>query len=304
MARIRTIKPEFPDDERLGQVSRDARLLFILTWTRADDHGRIRAAPAFLKGQLYPYDLDVTPMMVAAWLKELEDIGVMRNYSVRDERYAVVTNWEKHQRIDNAGKPSCPPPPFAEDRGESPTDSPPVDSQEPDAVSSKPIDESRTIPSSRTLAADRGDSPLDLGPRTKTSTSARAKSTSASMASTVMSNEDGSVTDEQSVIGVIARRDLAEAKARGADIRSEARYLSKLKAERVATAGAVVRAALAAHPDWDAERVATLADGRRTGPPPEYVPEGAGNGVPMPASVRAALKTRQADDPPPKEITS
>jgi hypothetical protein len=294
VARIRTIKPEFPDDERLGSVSRDARLLFILTWTRADDHGRIRGAPAFLKGQLYPYDGDVTPGMVAEWLKELEEIGVMRPYSVRGERYLMVTNWEKHQRIDNAGKPTCPPPPFAEDGGEIPRDLPPVDNQKADAAPPQSVDDSGVTPSPRTLAANRGDSPLDLGPRTRTSTTARAKSTSDTPPSTAMGNEDDAVTDERSVIEVIARRDLIEAKAR-TEVRNEAGYLAKLKAERAATDGAMVRAVLAEHPDWDAERVATYVDGRRVGPPPAYATEGTGNGVKPPADIRDLAAQARAD---------
>lgn len=36
MARIRTIKPEFPQSETMGRVSRDARLLFIQLWTVAE----------------------------------------------------------------------------------------------------------------------------------------------------------------------------------------------------------------------------------------------------------------------------
>ena len=43
MGRIRTIKPEFPQSESMGRVSRDARLTFILLWTMADDAGRLRS---------------------------------------------------------------------------------------------------------------------------------------------------------------------------------------------------------------------------------------------------------------------
>ena len=33
MPRIRTIKPEFWEDDVIGRLSRDDRLLFIATWT-------------------------------------------------------------------------------------------------------------------------------------------------------------------------------------------------------------------------------------------------------------------------------
>ncbi len=44
MARIRSIKPEFPQSESMGNVSRDARLTFIQLWTLADDSGRLRGS--------------------------------------------------------------------------------------------------------------------------------------------------------------------------------------------------------------------------------------------------------------------
>lgn len=111
MARIRTIKPEFPEDETLGAVSRDARLLFILLWTRCDDHGRFRAAPALLRSTLYPYDEDLAPQNVAGWIAELNDAGRVLLYEVDGQAYGQVVNWGKHQRVDNAGKAMYPAPP-------------------------------------------------------------------------------------------------------------------------------------------------------------------------------------------------
>ena len=43
MPRIRTIKPEFPQSETIGRLSRDARLLFLQLFTLVDDAGRARA---------------------------------------------------------------------------------------------------------------------------------------------------------------------------------------------------------------------------------------------------------------------
>lgn len=111
MARIRSIKPEFPHDEKLGECSRDARLLFVLLWTLCDDHGRFRAAPTFIRTSLFPYDLDVTPKAATGWLDELAAKRRIQLYEHNGESYGVVLNWVKHQRIDNAGKPMYPDPP-------------------------------------------------------------------------------------------------------------------------------------------------------------------------------------------------
>ena len=103
MARIRTIKPEFPQSETVGKLSRHARLLFILIWTIADDAGRTRGASRMLASLLYPYD-DDAPSLIGGWLDELEDNGCIRRYEVDGNSYLEVVNWLKHQKID---KPSA-----------------------------------------------------------------------------------------------------------------------------------------------------------------------------------------------------
>jgi hypothetical protein len=60
MPRIRTVKPEFWEDELLGVMPRDARLLFIATFNMADDEGILRWTPAYIKAQAFMYDDDLT----------------------------------------------------------------------------------------------------------------------------------------------------------------------------------------------------------------------------------------------------
>src|SRR6478735_5662947 len=71
LARIRTIKPEFPQSESMGRISRDSRLLFIMLWTLADDEGRLRGNSRMLASLLFPYD-DDAPKLIPKWLVELE----------------------------------------------------------------------------------------------------------------------------------------------------------------------------------------------------------------------------------------
>lgn len=82
MGRIRTIKPEFPQSESVGRLSRDARLVFILLWTVADDEGRSRAASRMLASLLYPYD-DDAPKRIDGWLSELEREKCLIRYQDR-----------------------------------------------------------------------------------------------------------------------------------------------------------------------------------------------------------------------------
>jgi hypothetical protein len=108
MARIRTIKPEFPQSESIGRLSRDARLLFILLWTVADDEGRCRAASRMLASLLYPYD-DDAGQLISGWLAELEQHGKVRRYEVDGSAYLEIQKWKEHQKIDKPSASKLPP---------------------------------------------------------------------------------------------------------------------------------------------------------------------------------------------------
>lgn len=132
MARIRTIKPEFPQSESMGNVRRDARLCFVLLWTLADDSGRLRGNSRMLASLLFPYD-DDAPGLIDDWLAELDREGCIERYEVAGSTYIQVLNWLSHQKID---KPSASKIPGIEE-------------------------------GSRILANPREPYPLDQGPRTK-----------------------------------------------------------------------------------------------------------------------------------------
>ncbi len=107
MARIRTIKPEFPQSETIGRLSRDARLLFVQLWTIADDCGRLRGASRMLASLLYPYD-DDAPGLMPTWLGELEQKKTIRRYEVDGAQYIEIVNWLKHQKIDRPSESRIP----------------------------------------------------------------------------------------------------------------------------------------------------------------------------------------------------
>lgn len=107
MARIRSIKPEFPQSESMGKVSRDARLLFVELWCICDDHGRTRAVSRMLASLLFPYD-DDAPKLIDGWLSELQHQGCIRLYDHAGSQYLEICNWLKHQKIDKPSKPLFP----------------------------------------------------------------------------------------------------------------------------------------------------------------------------------------------------
>lgn len=107
MARIRTIKPEFPQSESMGRVSRDARLTFILLWTLADDSGRLRGNSRMLASLLFPYDLDAGKK-IDEWLSELASENCIVRYEVEGHSYVEIHNWLSHQKIDKPSKSKLP----------------------------------------------------------------------------------------------------------------------------------------------------------------------------------------------------
>ena len=110
MARIRTIKPEFPQSESMGRVSREARLCFILLWTIADDSGRLRGNSRMLASLLYPYDIDAGKK-IDGWLDELElERCILRYQSDSKDHYIAILNWQSHQKIDKPSKSKIPEP--------------------------------------------------------------------------------------------------------------------------------------------------------------------------------------------------
>lgn len=102
MARIRTIKPEYWDDEIIGSLTWGARLLFPGSWNFADDEGLVRWSPDFLKASVFKYDTTLTLEDVTEMMRELEDAGFVYVYSSSRARHRIgfIVNFRKHQRID------------------------------------------------------------------------------------------------------------------------------------------------------------------------------------------------------------
>ncbi len=109
MARKRMVDPDFWVDERIGCLSRDARLLFIGMWNFADDEGRMVASPARLRVEVFPYDEDLTTAIVENLLDELVAQGLVRRYEVDGRQLLWIPNFLKHQKI-NHPTPSVLPP--------------------------------------------------------------------------------------------------------------------------------------------------------------------------------------------------
>jgi hypothetical protein len=96
MARIRSIKPEFFDDEELCAFGPWHRLCFAGLWTQADKAGRMEDRPKRLKAKVFPYD----DLDFEALLSDLATAGFITRYTVADRRYICIPeeSWGEHQR--------------------------------------------------------------------------------------------------------------------------------------------------------------------------------------------------------------
>jgi hypothetical protein len=99
MSRIRTIKPEFWTSEQVVSCSPHARLLFIGLWNFCDDHGVHPASYIRLKAEIFPTD-NFTIESIKCWMGELIQNELVREYSIENKSYWIVTGWGNHQRID------------------------------------------------------------------------------------------------------------------------------------------------------------------------------------------------------------
>jgi hypothetical protein len=102
------IRPEFWTDGKIIECSVSARLLFIGTWTYADDNGNIDACIKQLLMQVFPGDANIDVKMVASMLDELITHGLLIPYSVNGNIYLNIKNFLKHQKINRPSPSSRP----------------------------------------------------------------------------------------------------------------------------------------------------------------------------------------------------
>lgn len=110
MARKRFLTPDIWSDAFFVKLSPQERLLFIGLITLADDEGRLRATPSYLKGEIFPED-----RLPEVRIKELRDRIAALNrsvqlYKVDGMAYIQLHNWPRYQRPSHATPSRLPPP--------------------------------------------------------------------------------------------------------------------------------------------------------------------------------------------------
>jgi len=99
MARYRTIKPKFWDDEKIVKLSFEARLTFIAFWNFADDNGVIIGENVWLKSKIYPHE-DIKMKKFASWIEEMLQLSLIIPVIYNKHIYYILPNFQRHQIIN------------------------------------------------------------------------------------------------------------------------------------------------------------------------------------------------------------
>ena len=110
MARKRFLSPDIWSDASFVKLIPQERLLFIGLITLADDEGRLRASPSYLKGQLFPQN-----GLGDEEIQRFRDRTVRQNrnillYKVAGVEYIQLLNWPKYQSPSHPTPSRLPPP--------------------------------------------------------------------------------------------------------------------------------------------------------------------------------------------------
>lgn len=99
MARIRTIKPEFWQDDDLAEISEPALIVAAGLLNHSDDEGFFKANPMLIKSQIFP--LREPSVNVHDILIELSNIDYIRLFLGSDDKpYGEVVSFMRHQKIN------------------------------------------------------------------------------------------------------------------------------------------------------------------------------------------------------------
>ncbi len=102
-------------NENFAALPAMARLLQVGIINHADDQGRIKAHPAYLRSQIFPYD-DVAIDDMRDWLQAIARNGTIAIYEVDSKEYIQLIKWWSYQSLQYAAPSDYPAPGAWQDR--------------------------------------------------------------------------------------------------------------------------------------------------------------------------------------------
>lgn len=166
MSRIRTIKPEWREDQKLARAGLAGRVLSVAVITLADDEGRGTWREPVMAAEVFGYEQESSRVLrealasLSGWFLEV--------YAVRSETYFQILNWDRHQRVDKKTASRIPPVASRDDGG-SGTPNTPTNPPSRESLSSESREPREDVASDSDAPRESlapGPRTVDLGPRT------------------------------------------------------------------------------------------------------------------------------------------
>lgn len=108
MARKRMIDPNIWQSEDFSRLSTLAKLVFIGLFSLADDEGRGRCNPVYLKSTLFPYEENIRSADIDKTLSEISSNMSVVLYSCDGSSYYSLLSWDTFQKIDRPSQSKIP----------------------------------------------------------------------------------------------------------------------------------------------------------------------------------------------------
>ena len=108
VARKRMIDPSIWINEDFGTLSTLAELVFIGLFSIADDEGRGKASPAYIKAVLFPYKDNLRIADIEKALQEVSSKMSVIFYSCDENIYYTLISWNTFQTINKPTESKIP----------------------------------------------------------------------------------------------------------------------------------------------------------------------------------------------------
>lgn len=115
MARKRMISPEIWESSSFSKLSDFAKLIFIGLISNADDSGKGKASPSYIRSRVFPNDEDRRVTDIKKALSEIALNMSITFYEVEGDSFYLLTNWSRWQKIDRPTPSKIPDPPQKEE---------------------------------------------------------------------------------------------------------------------------------------------------------------------------------------------
>lgn len=104
------IDPGIWMSEQFARQPFAGRLLFIGCFSNADDAGRLKGKPEYLKAIIFPYD-PVPLADIVQWRNQLAADKLIQLYQVKDSEFICLPSFLDYQKINRPTPSTLPPPP-------------------------------------------------------------------------------------------------------------------------------------------------------------------------------------------------